>query len=71
MCYQINYLEILIQIPVIIVKSDETLSTAAECDLIATVVPPVVEACTTGNVPESNHLEDLAPAVFAYPTVAA
>jgi hypothetical protein len=61
----------LIHIKVFIVESNEGLSATAEGNLVGTVIPPVGEASTSSDVPKRDHLEDLAPAVLANPTIAA
>lgn len=55
----------------IIVEGDEGLSASAESDLVASVVPPVVDASVASDIPEGDHAVDLAPTVLANPTVAA
>lgn len=66
-----SYLQVLVQIPIVIVESDERLSATAEGDLVASIVPPVIDIGAQSNVPELHHLEDLAPTVLTDPAIAA
>lgn len=69
--YYVTNLKILVQVPYIVVKGDESAASPAESNLVTTVVPPVVEGGGAGCVPERNHGVDLPPAVLAYPAIAA
>ena len=59
------------QIVLVTVERNESRIPAAERDLIATVVPPIVHSRSMNHVTEANHVVDLSPTVFADPTVSA
>lgn len=55
----------------LIVERDESAITATKGDLIAAVVPPVVDRGSVYGVAKDQHVVDLTPPVLADPTVAA
>lgn len=60
-----------VQIVVVIVEGDEALAATAEGDLVAAIVPPILEPRITDDIAEANHVIDLAPAMLAHPAAAA
>ena len=67
----IAYLKILLKGVNVIINCNETLVASAECNLIISVVPPVVHRGTIDDVAELDHVHYLAQAVLANPAVAA
>jgi len=63
--------ESLLQIELVAIDGDEGGASAAEGDLVLTVVPPGIQDGLIRNVPEADHVVDLAPSVLADPAVAA
>lgn len=51
------------------IEDDECAITARECNLIAAIVPPVLNAGTESCVSELNHACNLWPSMFANPSV--
>uniref|UniRef100_A0A182Q601 Uncharacterized protein n=1 Tax=Anopheles farauti TaxID=69004 RepID=A0A182Q601_9DIPT len=64
-------LEALVQIVALQVEGDETASTTAESDLVATIVPPIVQRGTGDGVAETDHVVNLTPSVFTRPAATA
>lgn len=62
--------QVLAQVGAVTVEDDETVATTRECDLIASVVPPVSNTSRADGVSESNHVIDLSPPVLAHPSIA-
>lgn len=60
-----------VQIVVIVVEGNKAAAATAEGNLVAAVVPPVLQVSIVDGIAEGNHVVDLAPTVFAHPSIAA
>ena len=64
-------LQVDIHIEVLHVEGNERLIATPECDLIATIVPPVGHWLASRHVAQDGHVRYLWPAMLAHPAVAA
>jgi len=60
-----------LQVESVAVDDDEGGASTAEGDLVLAIVPPGVQDGLIRNIPEADHVVDLAPSVLADPAVAA
>jgi len=60
-----------VQVVVVVVEGHEAAAASAEGDLVAAVVPPVLDLVRAHGVSEGHHVVDLAPAVLTHPAAAA
>lgn len=60
-----------VQIVVVVVEGNKAAAATAEGNLVAAIVPPILQVSIVDGIAEGNHVVDLAPTVLAHPTVAA
>lgn len=60
-----------IEVELVIVERDKSAFTETKGDLIAAIIPPVVDCGSVDGVAEDHHVVDLTPPVLADPAVAA
>lgn len=51
------------------IEGNETASTTAKGNLIAIIVPPWIDWCSTDHVSKLNHITNFRPTMFAHPTI--
>merc|ERR1711915_918146 len=62
-------LQVFSEVPAIIVDRYEAFATSAKSDLIAAIIPPVIEVGSMSNISEFNHIVNLSPSMFTDPSI--